>query len=264
MGSMDAKNEFHSRIFGDQQLLIGGENYISWLAEMKTYCLLKGKGVWNFISGDGQKELLGKKLGNRLSQDDFLEKLNAENGLALGYIRASVHVSLDNMICDARSPLEAMQIIRTHCDQEVLRNGTVLMQSFSAVKLDLGKGAQAFLTEFDNLESTLRRVGMDQTELFKKTTLINGLPACMEAERGALERLSSKVSLKELKNEIAVSVQQFVRRNGIHGGKNNVGSSSTPQPQGSAGLSEQNQALSADFQDEVEESGRRGQAIANT
>ena len=95
MGSMDAKNEFHSWIFGDQQLLIGGENYISWLAEMKTYCLLKGKGVWNFISGDGQKELLGKKLGNRLSQDDFLEKLNAGNGLALGYIRASVHVQHD-------------------------------------------------------------------------------------------------------------------------------------------------------------------------
>ena len=234
-----------NKLFRDEDLLIGGQNYVHWLGNMQTHCQMKGKEIWDYICGEAQEVLEERLEGARISEDEYNEKLKAGTGMALGHIRAGVHGNLEYLIRASKSPLEAMEILKVHCDLELSRMKSVVLKSFAGIKLDLDKGIQVFLAEFGKLEENLRRVDVELPEDFKKTVLIEALPDCMESDRAALERISATVSLQTLKTEVGAAAEKFLRR---HGGKQPISL-------------EQSHAVS-DFQAAVEESKNFRQELA--
>ena len=200
----------------DEDLLIGGQNYVSWLGNMQTYCQMKGREIWDYICGEAQEVLKERLEGARISEDEYKKQLKAGTGMALGHIRAGVHGNLEYLIKDSTSPVEAMNLLKAHCDLELSRMKSVVLKEFTGIKMDLDKGIQVFVAEFGKLEDTMRRVDVELPECFKKTVLIEALPDCMESDRAALERISATISLQTLKTEVGAAAERFLRR---HGGK---------------------------------------------
>ena len=89
---------------------------------------------------------------------------------------------------------------------------------------------------------------MDLPDAYKKTVLIDALPDCMETDRAALERMSATLTLRSLKAEVSIAVDQYLRRNSPDMESGTSGSST----QGSTPV----QALSADHQRAVDDSNR--------
>ena len=86
------------KLFGESELLLGGQNYTHWLTTMQTLCMLRGKSAWEFITGDAQRTLSARLQATRLTQDEYEDKLLAGNALALGLIRAVVHGELGGKV----------------------------------------------------------------------------------------------------------------------------------------------------------------------
>ena len=238
-----------NKLFEEEDILIGGDNYVNWLSNMKTCCLMKGKEIWDFVCGEAQEALVARRMGNRISQDDFAKELKAGNGMALGYIRAGVHGNIEHLICEAASPIHAMEILKVHCELELSRMHSVVLKRFAEIKLDLGKGVQVFLAEFQELEANLRRVNMEMPDFYKSTILVDALPDCMETDRATLSRISKTVSLQTLKTELTIAVQESLRRHPVRP----ISGSSGGTPRVRDLDSNEGQALSADYQAAVED-----------
>ena len=162
----------------------------------------------------------------------------AGNALALEHIRAGVHGDLEHLLMAAVTPTEAMEILKTHCETELSRMHTVFIKRFHRIKMDLSQGPQVFLALFSELEGNLRSVRLDLPDAYKKTVLIDALPDCMETDRAALGRMSATLTLRALKAEVLIAVDQYLRRNSPDMKSGTSGSST----QGSTPV----QALSAD------------------
>ena len=63
------------KLLGESELLLGGQNYTHWLTTMQTLCMLRGKGAWEFITGDAQRTLSARLQATRLTQDEYDDKL---------------------------------------------------------------------------------------------------------------------------------------------------------------------------------------------
>ena len=116
------------KLLGESELLLGGQNCTHWLTTMQTLCMLRGKGAWDFITGDAQRTLSVRLLKTRLTQDEYDDKLLAENALALGHIRAGAHGDLEHLIMTAVTLPQAMEILKSivkrscqGCTQSLLR-----------------------------------------------------------------------------------------------------------------------------------------------
>ena len=109
ISAADYADKKSHKLFSDQDLLMGSQNWLEWLSNLQSISLLKGKGAWGFITGDRQRMLVERRQADSITQNDFMDKLITGNELALGYIRAAVHGNLEYLIRNAASPLAAIE-----------------------------------------------------------------------------------------------------------------------------------------------------------
>src|SRR5690242_12458924 len=107
------------------------------------------------------------------------------------------------------SPVQAFEALKTYCYEKNVREDADLTAQFTSLKLDLGKGVDYFLRQFDELDSRLSDAGIVLQERVKKAVLINALPDDLETVRQLLRKSDS--NLTGMKKEIQIACEDLAR-----------------------------------------------------
>jgi len=158
------------KLFNEDYLLTGADNYVGWASELKSLTL--SKGCWDFITGDAQRQLVSLRQANVIAQDKFLEELRLGNSEALGYIRRTISTTLMHLVDKCTAPIEAFEVLEKYCSKENTRSDTKLTADLTGLKMTMNEGRVTFTKRFNELSERLEKAGIILPERFMKSILI--------------------------------------------------------------------------------------------
>ena len=162
--------------------MLEGENYNMWKDMMTNF--LQSKGLYKFVTARAQELLDDEDLSSK-EKNELLD----QDEQALGHIKCHIIYSLQDIVTDATTALEAWEALRTHfAGKEPFNRNHLLFQlvgpdGYLQESRDMVTAVQEFVAEKNDLVRRLKTAGMVITEDVLVGIMLFQLPPSFDTMR---------------------------------------------------------------------------------